>query len=133
MEENNTVSDNAGFHMDKLIDGKAIAEKCQKKLVERITELDSAISVVSILVGDDPPSVLYTGLKQKKAAEVGITFTPLTFSADTEFQIIVDKINELNSDATVDGIMIQLPLPKKFLGEHTHQELTELIDPKKDI
>ncbi len=116
-----------------LIDGKALALKCSEELKQEIAEFGKPISVVSILVGDDPPSVLYTGLKQKKAAELGITFTPITFSADTEFQTVVNKIAELNTDESIDGIMLQLPLPKQFLGMHTHQELTELIDPKKDI
>lgn len=124
--------DHHDFLMDKKINGKQIAEKRQLALTEKVKELEP-ISVVSILVGDDPPSVLYTGLKQKKALEVGITFTPITFSADTSFEEVVNKIKELNNDSSIDGIMLQLPLPKTFLGEHTHQELTELIDPEKDI
>jgi len=125
--------DHQSFATNKLISGKTLSAKRQEALTEKVNGLDSKISVVSILVGDDPPSVLYTELKQKKAAEVGITFTPITFLDSVDFSTIVDKITELNNDSSIDGIMLQLPLPKVFLGEHTHQELTELIDPQKDI
>lgn len=124
--------DHHEFLMDKKINGKQIAEKSQVELEAKVAELEP-ISVVSILVGDDPPSVLYTGLKQKKAAEVGINFTPIFFTSTVSFEEVADKIKELNNDVKTDGIMIQLPLPKTFLGDHSHQELTELIDPKKDI
>jgi methylenetetrahydrofolate dehydrogenase (NADP+)/methenyltetrahydrofolate cyclohydrolase len=125
--------DTHSFATSKIISGKEIAHKNEEKLIEKVKELGQPISVVSILVGNDPPSVLYTGLKQKKATAVGITFTPITFTEDTSFDEVAEKIKELNSDSNIDGIMLQLPLPKSFLGEHTHQELTELIDPKKDI
>ncbi len=117
----------------KIINGRAIAKKCEEILREKISKLSDPISVVSILVGDDPPSVLYTGLKQKKALELGITFEPILFPETVSFEEVSEKVLQLNSDPSIDGIMIQLPLPKEFLGSHTHQDLTELIDPRKDI
>ncbi len=117
----------------KIINGKEIAKRREAVLQAKIDALSGSISVVSILVGDDPPSVLYTHLKQKKAMDLGITFEPIFFPETIGFAEVAEKIAQLNSDPSVDGIMIQLPLPKEFLGERSHQDLTELINSKKDI
>ncbi len=118
---------------NKIINGKEIAKKREVILKEKISQLPSPISVVSILVGQDPPSVLYTNLKQKKALELGITFAPILFPQTVTFDEVKNKIEQLNLDSSIDGIMLQLPLPKEFLGTHKHQDLTELITPYKDI
>lgn len=116
-----------------IIDGKKLAKKREDRLKQKIESLKLKPKVVSILIGNDPPSILYTSMKQKKAKDVGINFLPLKFSIKADFNAVKKKILELNSDMAINGIMIQLPIPKDFLKSHNSSELTEAIDPKKDI
>lgn len=117
----------------KIIDGREIAKKRAEALKEKVTLLKRAPKVVSILVGNDPPSVLYTNMKQKKAAEVGIIFEPHRLPEETDFYSVSKLILALNADPKIDGVMIQLPLPKTFLGDHKTKELIELIKKDKDV
>lgn len=118
---------------DKIIDGKKLAEKREEKLIKEIKGLPKTPKIVSLLVGTDAPSVLYTNIKQKKACEMGICFEALKFPADMEFDQVLSDITQLNEDPEVDGIMVQLPLPKEFLKNKDEHDLLEAIDGKKDI
>lgn len=123
----------------KIIDGKKLALKRQEKLIQEVKKLEKTPKIVSILVGDDAPSVLYTNIKQKKASELGIIFQPLYFNLPPQgwthklFEEVVNKIKELNRNPEIDGIMVQLPLPKLFLQNRSEKELLEFIDDKKDV
>lgn len=117
----------------KIIDGKKLASLREEKLKKKLSRLKFTPKVVSILIGDDPPSLIYTSMKQKKALEVGIEFEPLNFSSDTPVLEVIEKIKSLNNDPSINGIMIQLPMPKEFLKDYDPKEIIELIDPKKDI
>lgn len=117
----------------KIIDGRKLAVLRQEKLVEKIKTLSKAPKVVSILVGEDAPSVLYTNIKQKKATEVGIDFEAARFSENAEFSEVETKIKDLNNERDVDGIMVQLPLPEEFLRGKDEKELLQLINPQKDV
>lgn len=119
--------------MSNIIDGKAVAKKLEQRLTETVNQLKIKPKVVSILIGDDPPSVLYTNMKQKKAQEIGIDFQYMKFPEDIQFQDISLTLIKLNQDPTVNGIMVQLPLPEKFLGDRTTEQLLQIIDPKKDV
>ncbi len=119
--------------MNKIIDGRALALQHEEKLKEQLADLETKPKVVSILIGDDLSSVLYTNIKQKKAQELGIYFEPLKFNVDTNFDEVAQKIKQLNSDQSVNGVMIQLPIPEQFLKDHSWEELPHLIDPRKDI
>jgi methylenetetrahydrofolate dehydrogenase (NADP+)/methenyltetrahydrofolate cyclohydrolase len=72
-------------------------------------------------------------MKQKKAEELGIDFELKTFAADALFEDVEEEIKLLCKDKTVTGVMVQLPLPKKFLGEREPSELLLSISPKKDV
>ncbi len=117
----------------KVIDGKKLAAEHEDVLRERVAGLSRIPHIMSILVGDNPPSLIYSNLKKKKAEELGISFELVQFPSSTGFGFVVDKIIELNQNSLVDGIMIQLPLPEEFLGNHTTEELINKIDPKKDV
>ncbi len=118
----------------KIIDGKKLAEQHAKVLQQEIAKLPSKPKIVSILIGDDPSSLLYTQIKQKKAEEFGINFEPLYLvTSDSTWEAVCQKIKELNNDPIVQGIMVQLPLPKEFLGSHTTRELLDQINPQKDV
>lgn len=118
---------------NNIIDGRKLALAHEQKVKQKIAKLDVKLKVVSILIGDDPPSVLYTNMKQKKAQEVGIDFIPIKFPANSSFEAVADTIKKLNFDPSIAGIMVQLPLPNKFLPKEQTDKLLNLINPKKDI
>ncbi len=117
----------------KIIDGKKLAQRKENELKKRVAGLKSTPKVVSFLIGDNPASVLYTNMKQQKAKELGIDFEPLKYLENISFNEVKEKLISLNNDPKIIGIMLQLPLPKEFLGDHKIEELLELIDPNKDI
>lgn len=119
--------------MNKIIDGKALADQLAQKLKDKLNNLIKRPLVVSILIGSDPNSLLYTQMKQKKAEQFNIDFLPIKFSEDTPFETVAQKIVALNKTDEVKGIMIQLPIPKTFLGKYSKWDLINRIDPKKDI
>lgn len=119
--------------MSKIIDGKVLADKLGKELSEKIGQLKERPLVVSILIGNDPNSLLYTQMKQKKAEEFNIDFLPMKFSVKTSFENVATQIKKLNNAPEVKGIMIQLPIPKDFLRGMHKDELINLIKPEKDI
>src|SRR5260221_66056 len=119
--------------MDNLIDGKRLALIHQQRLMEELQRLNIRPRVVSIMVGEDPASQLYTKIKQQKASEVGIDFTVLTFPENAQLAEVNIAIVKLNSDQTVSGIMVQLPLPETFLQGQDKSRVLDSISPPKDI
>lgn len=119
--------------MDNIIDGRALAKLHQEKLEEKIKHLNRTIQIVSILVGEDPSSVLYCDIKQKKARSLGIGFELKKYPENAEWNAVVADMLKMNQEAKIDGIMVQLPLPDSFLGPHTQDEFIGYIDPKKDV
>lgn len=110
--------------MTKIFNGREYAYELEQRVKARIAELKKKPKVVSILVGKDPDSILYTNLKQKKAHELGIDFEIVRFPEDISYDAVATKIKEFNHDPSIVGIMIQLPsLPG----------LVELLNPEKDI
>ncbi len=85
----------------KIIDGVKLAKLREGKLGELLFLTKVTPRVVSILIGADPPSVLYTLMKQKKAEEIGIDFKALKYSIKTEFKEVYEKISELNNDIDI--------------------------------
>lgn len=117
--------------MSNIIDGRILASVHEKKLAPKLKKLN--LKIVSILVGEDPASVLYTEIKKKKATDLNVEYEVLNFPENSAFEDIVLKIQELNKDKSVNGVMVQLPLPRKFLGERLQEELLNEISPKKDV
>lgn len=118
----------------KIIDGRKLALKRQEKLIQEVKKLKLTPKIVSILVGDDAPSVLYTKIKQKKAEEIGIDFEPIHFVFPLPvWEAVCQEIIKLNNNPEVNGIMVQLPLPQEFLQGKDEKELLQLIDPSKDV
>lgn len=118
---------------NNIIDGRKLALEHQKKVAEKISKLKVFPKMVSLLIGSDPPSVLYTNMKQKKAQEVGIDFKALRIPVTENYENVVELIKKLNQDPEINGIMIQLPVPEEFLNGHSQDELLNLIDGKKDV
>lgn len=118
--------------MEKIIDGKAIAEKVRSEVKEQVKELKSrAINpcLAVILVGDDPASSVYVASKTKALQEVGMTDRTFKLSNDTTQQALEDLLDELNGDDTVHGILVQFPLPPHL----DSQRITDKILPQKDV
>ncbi len=117
----------------KIINGQLLAEKHQQSLVQKIKTFKKRICIVSILVGEDPASLLYSKIKQKKASEVGIDFEIVYFQKDVSLLILQKKIEELNKDSLVTGIMVQLPLPRERFNDQLTDQVISWISIEKDV
>ncbi len=119
--------------MGNILDGKAIAEKVRAEVRADVTsfvaEHGRAPGLTVVLVGEDPASVVYTRNKEKSAKECGIAGTLLRLPADTPEAEVLALVAKLNGDDAVDGILVQLPLPR-----HVREaEVLRAIDPDKDV
>lgn len=100
-----------------------------RELQLEVRGLSSKPKLAVIFVGSNPASETYVQIKAKRSAEVGIEFQVLRFPADADKSTIVHSINSLNTNATVSGILVQLPLPNTI----DTREVLAAIDPKKDV
>ncbi len=114
-----------------IFDGRAYAQKKEEELKEKVSKLKFTPKLVSILVGDDPASVLYTNLKKKAAERVGIEFEVKKFKSDIGYQSLIKEIRDLNENKSVHGVMVQLPLPVKI--ENWKLKILGAITPSKDV
>jgi len=116
-----------------LIDGKKIAAELREELKIEVSELKSKYKKVPgltvILIGDMAPSQIYVRMKEKAANEVGLKSEVIRYSGEVEEKTVLDKIEELNKDNKVSGILVQLPLPKHI----DKQKVIETILPSKDV
>jgi len=112
----------------QLIDGKALAAKVREEVAAEVEELGH-VGLATVLVGDDPASHVYINLKQKHARAAGIEARDLKLPADTTQDDLIATIEELNSDDSVDGLLVQLPLPDQL----DESRVIEAIDPVKDV
>ena len=112
-----------------LLDGKALSNEIRLELSKKIKNSLIKPCLTVIQIGNDEASNIYIKAKQKACEEVGIYFKHLKFSEfDPELEI-TNKIIELNNDPYVNGILIQLPLPKRF----DENKLLNLISKDKDV
>lgn len=108
---------------------KEIKEKVKKDVVEAVKKYGRPPHLVVILVGDDPASQSYVKGKGKDAEEVGFKSTTIYKDSDISQDELLDLVRSLNADSEVDGILVQLPLPK-----HIDEDLViETIDKSKDV
>jgi methylenetetrahydrofolate dehydrogenase (NADP+)/methenyltetrahydrofolate cyclohydrolase len=112
----------------KIIDGKALAAKVREEVALEVAELGH-VGLATVLVGDDPASDVYIRGKHKAAQAAGIDARDIRLPADTPESEVLAVVAELNADAAVDGILVQLPLPSA-LDEAT---IIDAIDPAKDV
>jgi methylenetetrahydrofolate dehydrogenase (NADP+) / methenyltetrahydrofolate cyclohydrolase len=116
-----------------LIDGKKAAadlrEELRKEVAELKTKHNKVPGLTVILIGDMTPSQIYVRNKEKSANEVGLKSEVIRYPDTVEEDTVLKKIDELNKDETVSGILVQLPLPKHI----DKQKVIETIDPNKDV
>jgi len=112
-----------------IIDGKQIAQKLRNDIAKKVEKLDRAPGLAVILVGDDPASTIYVRNKDNACKEVGFYSEKINKSANITQQELLDEVIRLNNDDKIDGILVQLPLPK-----HLDANLViETISPEKDV
>lgn len=114
--------------MTIILDGKKLSVKILDDLAEKIAGLDKKPGLAVILVGEDPASQLYVGMKEKAAQKIGIKSMVIKYPQNTDEKIILNKIAELNNDKEIDGILVQLPLPKHI----NPTNIIQAILPEKD-
>lgn len=117
--------------MNQIIDGRRLAKKHESDLRTKIETLGKTPILVSILVGDDPASVLYTQIKKNKAESLGIEFRVEKFEDNVSTLDLEDLIRRLNQDNEINGIMIQLPLPSNL--SDASDSLISQISGEKDV
>jgi methylenetetrahydrofolate dehydrogenase (NADP+) / methenyltetrahydrofolate cyclohydrolase len=111
-----------------LIRGKPIADRIRAQVAEEVHRL-GGVGLVTVLVGDDPASEIYIGLKQKAAAAAGILATDLRLPAEITEDALLEAVSELNADDQVDALLVQLPLPAHI----DESRILRAIDPRKDV
>lgn len=116
----------------QILDGKALAQKIQQELKEKIPALEARIGrppgLAVLMVGDNPASAAYVRNKEKACTKVGIASFGKHFPAETSQEELEGAIAQLNQDDRVDGILVQLPLPKHLDAVAALQK----ISPDKD-
>jgi methylenetetrahydrofolate dehydrogenase (NADP+)/methenyltetrahydrofolate cyclohydrolase len=117
----------------KIIDGKKIAEEMRQDISLKVKEIKSKFHItptlVVILVGNDPASEVYVSNKEKTAHAVGMNSIQFKMSEDISEAELIAKIEELNKDEKIHGILIQLPLPKHI----NSKKVIHAIDHRKDV
>ncbi|MEF8874405.1 MAG: bifunctional 5,10-methylenetetrahydrofolate dehydrogenase/5,10-methenyltetrahydrofolate cyclohydrolase [Candidatus Thermoplasmatota archaeon] len=112
-----------------VIDGRKIADKGESELREKINDLDRPPRLDTIFAGEDEGSKVYLGVKNRGCERVGIKTETHRFPSDIGLEELKNKVKSLNRNDSVDGILVQMPLP----GGLEAQELIEEIDPVKDV
>lgn len=116
-----------------ILDGHALADRLLLTLKRDILETSITPGLAAILVGDNPASEIYVGLKEKAAEKIGVCFSKYLSNSQIYQEIdgyeLAELIKFLNQDPEIDGIILQLPLPEGF----ETNKIVKLIDPKKDV
>ncbi len=113
----------------RIIDGKAVAAALRAKLARQVATLPFRPGLAVVLVGDDPASAIYVRAKDRAANAVGIAARTIRLPADTSEEALITHIARLNADPSMDGILVQLPLPPQIAS----QAVIEAVDPDKDV
>lgn len=116
----------------ELIDGRAVAKKIRAEAAERARKLAQRgvkPGLAVVMVGDDPASAVYTSAKAKAAEEAGMYSLNLRLPSDTSEADLLSRVDALNSDPKIHGILVQMPLPKQINPD----TVIRRIDPAKDV
>ena len=113
----------------RIISGTAVAREARGEAAVKAAEFEGQMGrppgLTVVLVGEDPASQVYVGRMEKASAAVGIRSQTLRLPADTPQVELLATVERLNGDPTVDGVLVQLPLP----GHIDQQRIIEAIDP----
>jgi len=112
-----------------ILDGKGLASRRLELLKEDIIEGKLTPTLATVIVGDDPASHMYVRMKHRACEQVGIASVNISLPENTTTRTILDRIEHLNEDPDIDGILVQLPLPESI---DTEAVLAAII-PQKDV
>jgi methylenetetrahydrofolate dehydrogenase (NADP+) / methenyltetrahydrofolate cyclohydrolase len=112
-----------------LLDGKIVAQTVKDSLKEKVGLLNKIPHLAAILVGNNGASETYVASKVKNCEEVGFKSTLIRLDADVSEEILLQEIKKLNENVDVDGILVQLPLPKNI----SEEKIINAIDTAKDV
>jgi methylenetetrahydrofolate dehydrogenase (NADP+)/methenyltetrahydrofolate cyclohydrolase len=116
-----------------IIDGKAFAEKLRGRVAALVPAFEAQAGrkpgLTVVLVGEDPASAVYVRSKGKATEAAGMKSDTIRLPAETSQAELLELVDKLNADGTVDGILVQLPLPKQI----DEQAIITAIDPNKDV
>lgn len=115
----------------KILDGRIVAESIYKKLIPRIEKLNKSgihPALAAIIVGDDEPSRIYVAAKSRRAEKLGIDFLKYQLLSDSTPSDLKCLLQTLNSDPSVHGILVQLPLPKGYNRDLVANQISPLKD-----
>lgn len=112
-----------------ILDGKGLAARRLELLKEDIIEGGLTPTLATVIVGDDPASQMYVRMKHRACEEVGIQSVNISLPDDSSTKTVLERIRQLNEDPDIDGILVQLPLPKIIDTE----AVIAAIDPGKDV
>ncbi len=115
--------------MTILLDGKATSVKLLINLAEKIRQLETKPKLAVIIVGENPASKIYVSLKQKRAEAVGIESIVIPLPADVSQDALLEHIDILNEDSSINAILVQLPLPEQI----DTSKVIRRIAPHKDV
>lgn len=112
-----------------IIDGKKVSVERLEALKEEIQASGLSPGLATVIVGEDPASQMYVRMKHKACDQVGIRSVGVVLEADVTTEEVVSHVRELNADPSVDGILVQLPLPAHIDTE----AVIEAVAPEKDV
>lgn len=112
-----------------IIDGRELKERKLQEIKNNVGELGSTLGLAVVQVGDNEASKVYIRQKEKAALELGYKYIHRHFPADVSEEELIEEIKSLNNDDSIDGILVQMPLPK-HLNESVIQNT---VDPLKDV
>jgi len=113
----------------KTLEGHAIAQNLLDNLKLRVSDCVTSPGLAAVLVGEDKASKMYLKLKEKAAQEVGINFYDYFLDGNMGQDDIIELVHTLNQDESIDGILVQLPLPEQYEKD----KILQAIDPQKDV
>ncbi len=117
----------------QVIDGKAFAASVRSRVKDAVGELKArhglSVGLTVVLVGDDPASEIYVRSKIDDAREVGIVSTDVKLPAATSEDALLDHVRRLNADPSVNGVLVQFPVPKQIRQE----AVLDTLSPDKDV
>jgi methylenetetrahydrofolate dehydrogenase (NADP+) / methenyltetrahydrofolate cyclohydrolase len=112
-----------------ILDGRKVSQSIRESLKLEIDKYDKKPGLATILVGHNPASKAYIGMKKKACADIGINSFDYSLTAEDGEAKLIELIQNLNNDDRINGILLQLPLPKGF----DEDKMLSIISPEKDV
>jgi len=113
----------------EILDGKKVAEKAREKIKNEVKALKRKPGLAVILVGEDPASKIYVKMKERACAEVGYYSEKHVLKEDISQEEVLELIKKLNEKSSIDGILIQIPMPKHL----NESKILNSVLPEKDV